>query len=327
MRQMPLLSVLFLFPLFCKIFSSPFHHPPFYCIIVEILDRRTAVKLLTVLLLIAALCVNAVPAPGEEAPDGLTMICLNAGKADCILIRADGRFYLVDTGYKSTSDQMLEMLRREGVDRLAGVFLTHNHKDHYGGLNALCKSGIPIDAFYASAYSTDGTGSKNKAVAAAAKRGQTAIFLKGGDTVAISDAARFDVLAPTRLNKENENNNSLVMRLSASDGSILLTGDMKFEEEYTLISEGLLEPTDVLKVAFHGDNTSTSTAFLQALRPKLAVISTSSTEEKDTPSREVLYRIAQLGCPVRVTQDAASAVRITLTNGDVSVAMEDWSKD
>ena len=145
--------------------------------------------------------------------------------------------------------------------------------------------------------------------------------------MAISAAARFDVLAPTRLHKANENNNSLVMRLSASDGSILLTGDMKFEEEYTLISGGLLEPTDVLKVAFHGDNTSTSTAFLQALRPKLAVISTSSAEEKDTPSREVLYRIAQFGCPVRVTQDAASAVRITLTNGDVSVAMEDWSKD
>ena len=285
------------------------------------MKKRLLIWTLTALML----CFSAVfPTVAEEkaGDDGVTILCLNVGKGDAILIRAEGQCFLVDTGYKRTADALMKMLEREGVTRLNGVFLTHNHKDHYGGLNALCTSGIRIDAFYTSAYCQDGFGADHPLVIAAARRGQTVRPLKGGDQVRLSDTAVFDVLAPVRLNNDNENNNSLVMQLETADGSVLLTGDMKFEEEYDLISQGLLRQTDVLKVAFHGDNSSTSMSFLSAVRPRVGLISTSTAEEKDTPSRDVLQRLASVGCAIYVTQDAAYAVRVVLKDGKAAVTRE-----
>ena len=281
---------------------------------------------LLIALLSALFCMIFAPSALADSSE-VTMLCLNVGKADCILLTVENHRYLIDTGYKRTSDLLLDMLAHENVDHLDGVFLTHNHKDHYGGLNALCSSGIPVDAFYTSAYCADGTGSKHPAVIAAAKRGQNAVFLKSGNTIQISDTARFDILAPMKLDTKNENNNSLVIRLDTNEGSILLTGDMKFEEEYQLLKSGLLTPTDVLKVPFHGDNTATSSSFLSAIKPKVGIISTSTKEEKDTPSRDTLFRLASIGCKVYVTQDAASAIRVTLSGGNITVGMENWNDD
>ena len=284
-------------------------------------------RLILLLLMLTFSMCQEVSVRSEDSAGAVTMLCLNVGKADCILLNVEQKYYLIDTGYKRTSDQLLAMLEQEGVDRLSGVFLTHNHKDHYGGLNALCAGSIPIDAFYAPVYCADGTGAKHPAVIAAAKRGQTVVWLQAGDTIQISDTAFFDILAPVKLNKENENNNSLVMRLESSDGSILLAGDMKFEEEYELIRSDVLKENNVLKVAFHGDNTSTSGSFLSIVKPRVAVISTSSKEEKDTPSKDILYRLASVGCKTYVTQDAPYAVRTILSEGRIEVTVEDWHAD
>ena len=277
-------------------------------------------------LLAAILCMTAPAMSCRAEGSSVTMLCLNAGKADCILLEVEGHHYLIDTGYKKNSDQLLDMLTHEHVDHLDGVFITHNHKDHYGGLTALYKSSVKIDAIYTSAYCEDGIGPKHPAVKAAALRGQEVQLLKSGDSVTITDTACFRVLAPFRLNTDNENNNSLVMRLETPHGNIMLTGDMKFEEEHDLLKSGADMTADVLKVAFHGDDTSTSSSFLSVVRPKAAVISTSTAEEKDTPSRSTLFRLASIGCKVYVTQDAVSAVRVTLSHGDLSVDMENWQQ-
>ena len=277
-------------------------------------------------LLATLLFLAAVPARAENTENGVQMVVLSVGKGDCILLKLGSACYLVDTGFKRTADQMMAMLAHEGVSRLNGVFLTHNHKDHYGGLKTLSKSNIPIDAFYTSAYCVDGINGDHPAVDAAARRGMTVQLLKSGDKVPVSDDVCFEVLGPTKLSNDNENNNSLVMRLTTPDGSILLTGDMKHEEEYQLISQSLLSAADVLKVAFHGDNTSTSTSFLDIVKPRAAIISTSSQEEPDTPAKDTLRRLASIGCPVYVTQNAVSAIRVTLSGGAITVAMEDWTE-
>ena len=86
-----------------------------------------------------------------RAEDGVRLLALNAGKADCLLLLFDDQAYLIDSGYDYTYNALAELLRRESVNRLNGVFLTHCDKDHYGGLAFLAESDVAVDAWYAPA--------------------------------------------------------------------------------------------------------------------------------------------------------------------------------
>lgn len=259
-----------------------------------------------------------------EAPPALRLTVLNIGKADSLLLQWNGEAYLIDAGYDPSAPAVEAMLAHYGVDRLNAVFLTHCHRDHYGGLAALAQSKIKIDAWYASAMYTDVDAAQHPAALAAAIRGQTPVYLKAGDGVPAGGGAAFAVLGPTLLNEDNENNNSLVLRFSCAAGSVLLAGDMKEDEEYDLLQVGAFEKSDVLKVGHHGDGKATTLAMLRVVQPKVSVISTSSQEESDTPARGVLNRLAAVGSDVYVTQDAHDAIEITLQNGEIQVQDLRW---
>lgn len=256
------------------------------------------------------------------------MYCLNIGKADCIILMCGGQTYMVDTGYEKTADKMLNALENLGIDRLDAVFITHNDKDHVGGLYTLLSSGIDVGKVYASGYSVEGTGSKNDAVIACAMHGTKVNFLIARDKVETENPQiYFDVAGPLRLDDENENNNSLVMYFETPDGNILLTGDMKTEEEYQLLKKDLIRKCNVLKVPFHGDDTATGSSFLKACTPRVGVISTSTQEESDTPARETLKRLAMVGCETYCTQDAPDAVHVMLQDGKVNTEGIRWTND
>ena len=127
---------------------------------------------------------------------GTQLIALNIGKADCLLLQTQGKAYLIDTGWERTSAAMLELLRRNGVTHLDGVFLSHCDRDHYGGLQALAQSNIQVDAWYAAAIYYDIPSAGHPMIAAAALRGQEVSWLRAGDEIRISDQAAFRVIGP-----------------------------------------------------------------------------------------------------------------------------------
>ena len=253
-----------------------------------------------------------------QADAGTRLMALNVDKADCLLLRFDDQAYLIDSGYDYTYNALAELLRREDVTRLNGVFLTHCDKDHYGGLAALAQSDIAVDAWYAAAIYYDVTEDQHPMIHAAALRGEAVIWLSAGDTLQLGDSATLRVLGPLTRNTANENNNSLVFSVETKDGSLLFTGDMKLEEEYELMEAGLIGPADVLKVPFHGDNTASSEAFVDRVSPQIALISTSTAQEPDTPASSILKRYARYGAEILVTQDYQRGVEISLRNGTAS---------
>lgn len=246
------------------------------------------------------------------------MLCLNIGKADCILLRTGNQNFLVDAGNDFTYPALETALKEMGIRCLNGVFLTHCDKDHYGGLLELSKSGIQVEHWYASDKYISFTEAEHPLRLAAVIRGMRVEWLKAGDCIPLADGSEWRVLGPDQLNTDNENNNSLVLMLVTPYGNILLTGDMKLEEEENVMESGMLLPCKVLKAAHHGDNNATSQQLLQTVRPQLTVISTFSPQEPDTPSKEVLRRLIQSGSRVAVTQDYHDAVKIRLDeNGQI----------
>ncbi|MCR4886405.1 MAG: MBL fold metallo-hydrolase [Clostridiales bacterium] len=259
-----------------------------------------------------------------EETDSVRLTCLNIGKADCMLLQWRDRAYLIDTGYWQTYSALETMLSQYGVDHLDGVFLTHCHKDHAGGLPALARSNVRIDAWYASPIYYSVEESEHPALLAARERGQEVTWLHAGDKIECSGAS-FTVLGPLNLDTENENNNSLVMRFTSPAGSILLAGDMKTEEEEDLLSVGALSPCDVLKAGHHGDNNATGAGLLSAVQPKAALILTNTQEEPDTPDTSTVKRLMKAGCSIYISQEYDDALLLTLRNGTPSVQNVQWS--
>jgi len=106
------------------------------------------------------------------------------------------------------------------------------------------------------------------------------------------------------------NDVSLVLRITYRRSSLLLTGDIEESSESNLLESGLLVRTDLLKVAHHGSNSSSTSPFLDALHPSIAVISAGAGNLWGHPSPEVLERFSQRGIPLlRTDQDGAIRLR------------------
>ena len=278
-------------------------------------------KILLTSLLVLSLLFSAGSGEQAEGPE-MSLMAINVRKADALLLRCGQSAYLIDTGSKKNSDILLDALRKEGITRLTGVILTHTHADHTGGLKALLESEIAVENIYTSKYyvlkKEDG---KHPVEKAAKKTDYEINYLAAGDTLPL-DGGKLTVVGPLGLNEDAENNNSLVILAEGGGGSILLTGDMEFPEEDSLLKAGAIPHADVLKIGNHGEGDATSIAFVEAVQPSLAVISTNTEDEPDTPDPRVLKLLEDRNIPVLVTQNAEEGVLITFRNGEILTEMK-----
>ena len=272
-------------------------------------------KRLLTLVLLLTLCASCAPAAAE---DGLSLLAINVGKADCLLLQSGGMTYMIDTGLEESWGAVSAVLKLHGVTRLDGVILTHTDKDHAGGAWALATSSIQVGGWYAPAYFTDVKAAKHPLVKAAALRGEEVTWLKAGDTLPLTGGS-LTVVGPVVHDEAKENNNSLVLRAETADGAMLLAGDMEFPEEESLLGQGLITPAQVLKVGNHGEDDATSEALVRAVQPQIAVISTSTADEPDTPAPRVLRALGS--ARILQTQQAQAGVLITLRGGRATADM------
>jgi competence protein ComEC len=114
----------------------------------------------------------------------------------------------------------------------------------------------------------------------------------------------------------------LVLRLRFGERSVLFTGDAEAIQEAELVERyGSSLSADLLKVGHHGSRTSTAAAFLAAVDPSLAFVSSGVRNRFGHPHPLVLERLARAEVPL-IRTDRAGAVR-WLTDGfriDVYVA-------
>ena len=273
-------------------------------------------------LLSLMLCLSPLlPVQGDAAETALSLLAINVRKADALLLRSGNSAYLIDTGTEESYGKLYSVLKREGIDRLTGVIITHTDKDHAGGIAQLVDSDIEIENVYASAYYNKKKESKHPAVKALKGTGRSVVFLASGDELPL-DGGSLKVLGPLEKDGEKENNNSLVLLAEGGGGSMLLAGDMEFPEEDSLLKAGLIPHADVLKVGNHGEDDATSNALIAAIRPSLAAISTNTDDEPDTPSPRVLRLLASWDIPVLVTQDTENGVLITISGGRITTEMK-----
>lgn len=226
----------------------------------------------------------------------VSVLFVNVGKADSIIVDIDGSYYMIDTGTSESVPYTFAALEALGVDKLSGVFITHPDRDHVGGYSYI-RDKYEVECVYSSSICGDMYVIEGAAVK------DTLVKLDPGEVVSAGDGVYFEVLGPIKYNADDDNNNSLVLRLRVNGVTVLFAGDMKKEEEKSLLNAGIDFKCDVLKVGHHGRKDATSEKFIESAQPEYAVISTSTEEEERSANENVIEALEKNNCQVYITED------------------------
>ncbi len=239
--------------------------------------------------------------PGAAFAGTLRVDVLEVGQGDSILIRSPaGKTILIDAG--DGKIDVPPLLQREGVTSLDLVIGSHPHADHIGGMDDVVQS-FPIKRYLdnglphtTATYRTLMGDLEEKGIAYQAAVRDTVFNL--------DDGARLEVLFPTGTALKNTrsdlNSNSVVVRLTHQGHCMLFVGDSEEPTEQALLDGGLGK-CDLLKVAHHGSNHSSTPAFLRAVQPKFALISVGVDNRYKHPGSDTLARLASSGAEIRRT--------------------------
>ena len=106
-------------------------------------------------------------------------------------------------------------------------------------------------------------------------------------------------------NSKESNDQSIINYFVYDNVRYLFMADASIEVEKDLIQTYNLQ-CDILKVGHHGSNTSSSAAFLEKIKPKLALISVGYKNRYNHPSTEVVSSLHNLGIDTLMTKDCGS---------------------
>ncbi len=241
----------------------------------------------------------------ERLPDGkLHVAVLDIGQGDGLLITTPGNQRIVIDGGPDLS--LLERLGEELPffgKTIHLLILSHSDADHVTAFPEILRrynvqkvllTGIARDTAIYSAF-----------LDAVSETDAEVLLAEADGDIDLGEGVTLDILWPLQNMFGDEvketNNTSIVAKLSWKDHEILLTGDIEEKVEEALLKEGIDLRSDILKVAHHGSRTSSSTGFLLAVAPELAVISVGSENTYGHPHPSVLGRFQALGIPVRRT--------------------------
>lgn len=246
---------------------------------------------------------------------------IDVGQGDAALIDfPDGSAMLVDGGGLVGSPidvgeravgALLAARRRKALET---VVLSHPHPDHYLGLSSALAR-VEVGAFWDNGQAEEEGASGPYAALLSELRGRGVPVLRPRDLCGARSmgGAVVEVLAPCPgpdLDR-SANDNSFVMRIRFGGRAVLLVGDAEREEESELVlqhgARGGLR-ADVLKVGHHGSRSSSSPAFLEAVAPRVAVVSCGVRNRFGHPHAVTLEALSRSGAEILRTDHVGSVV-------------------
>src|SRR5262245_36165125 len=246
--------------------------------------------------------------PGEGR---LRITFLDVGQGDATFVELpEGPRLLVDAGpggprrFDVGERVLSPFLWNRPVARLDVVALSHADSDHSGGLAAVFRH-FRVGEFWESGrWNARG----KDVLPAVLQSGAPRRLLSAGQRMWIGNAL-ITVLNPDTVPNVSANDDSLVLRLDWRGVSTLIAGDLGGLGETRMLDRGEPVRVLVLRVAHHGSRFSSTTPFLDAAHPSVAIISVGARNPFRHPTTEALTRLEASGARIyRTDRDGAIVV-------------------
>jgi competence protein ComEC len=217
--------------------------------------------------------ITVAPASSYAAtPKTMKVHYIDVGQGDSIYIKApNGEDIVIDGGNKGKGNAVVSYLKKQKVDDIEVLISTHPDADHIGGLDEVINA-FKVENVYAPKVSNN-TQAYKDFLNAVKKKKLTIKTAQAGVKLPVKDV-NAQIAGPTKTYAKSDLNDwSAVVHMAYKKNTFLFTGDAETKAEADMIKAKKTLRADVLKVGHHGAKTSTSKNFLDAVKPKYAVIS------------------------------------------------------
>lgn len=244
---------------------------------------------------------------------------LDVGQGESIFLRdVTGKIILIDVGGKVESDKKIEKwqekmttsnaqrslipyLKSRGVAKIDQLILTNTDKEHVGDLLEVTK------AFHVGEILVSKGSLRQKEFVAKLQATQTKVrSVTAGEKLSIF-GSQLEVLSPSKIGDGNHED-SLVLYGKLLDKNFLFTGNLQEKGEKDMLKQYPDLEVDVLKAGQHGSKKSSSSAFLEQLKPEMTLISVGKSNRTKLPHQETLTRLEDINSKVYRT-DQQGAIR------------------
>lgn len=231
-----------------------------------------------------------------------------------LVISPNGRKILIDGGEKEQNILLPYLLARK-IKTLDYVFVSHLDSDHVGEILYLMNE-IKIKKILIGKQFEKSENLKEFIKIANNKKIKV-ITCQLSSRINIEKDLFFEILWPDENEKIEENttnNNALVFKMVYGKFSMLFTGDIEEPAEKILANKYKNKlKANVLKVAHHGSNSSSTNDLLKYVRPNIALIGVGENNTYGHPNEEVIKRLNDINCKIYRT-DKNGEIEIIVDN-------------
>ncbi|AKG05496.1 S-layer protein [Salimicrobium jeotgali] len=244
--------------------------------------------------------------PDFRALDDFQAHFIDVGQGDSILLESpSGKNILIDGGRKSAGEEVVDYLAKKDVGTIDLLVATHPDADHIGGLIDVLKQ-VNVKKVLDSGK-THTTDTYMEYLSIIDRKDIPFQEAKEGEILNFDDVLDIQVLNAKDGSGDN-NESSIVLKVSHGSIDYMLTGDASTEIEQEMIDQYDVE-AEILKLGHHGASTSTSRAWAQQVDAEVGILSYGP-NHYGHPDETVVNRMRNFGAELYSTCDTGT---ITVT--------------
>ena len=286
------------------------------------LDKNNKIFLIIIVFLIIILIINNILF--YLAHNGFKIYFIDVGQGDCCLVKSNlNKTILIDSGEgeSSKSDKgknvVYPYLLDRKINKIDYIIISHFDSDHAGGMIYILEN-MKVENVIIGVQNEDSY-LYQKVLNIVKEKNINLVVIDNVKTIYI-DKIKITFLWPikNKMVTENKlNNNSLVFKLEYKNLSILFTGDIEIPAEEKIVAEykdkSYLLKSDILKVAHHGSDTSTTEEFLKLVLPRYCLIGVGKNNNFNHPNDIVIERLEKYNVKIYRT-DLYGEIIINIKN-------------